>query len=118
MIVFLSPYCGELYHSHDYRGQRTSQGPKELFNCTQSSLRNVIEMCFGVLKAHLHIIKSMLSYALKKQKYISLACCVFHNFIKMEMQDGHLFRQEENVEVEVEELDGNNMIQQQIHPLS
>ena len=45
--------------------------------------------------------------SLKRQKYIRLACCVLHNFIKMEIQDDPLFRQyaKENIEVELKELD-------------
>lgn len=53
--------------------------------------------------------------SLKRQKYIRLACCVLHNFIKMEIQDDPLLRYyaEKNVEVEFEvefeELDVNNI---------
>ncbi|RZC16374.1 hypothetical protein D0Y65_009578 [Glycine soja] len=43
---------GECYHLCDYRGQQTPKGPNELFNYTHSSLCNVIERCFVVLKAH------------------------------------------------------------------
>lgn len=109
MPGFLSPYRGERYHLRDYRGQRAPQGPKELFNYIHSSLRNVIERCFGVLKARFPILKSMLPYALKRQKYIPLACCVLHNFIKMEMQDDPLFTQyaDENVQLEDEAANGN-----------
>lgn len=84
-----------------------------------SSLRNVIERCFGVLKARFPLLKGMLPYALKRQKYIPLACCVIHNFIKMEMQDDPLFIQyaEENIELEVEDLDRNNTTEQHVPPL-
>ena len=86
MSSFPSPYHGERYHLHDYRDKRIPQGPKELYNHMHSSLGNVIERCFGVLKARFPILKSMLSYVLERQKYILLACCVLINFIKMEMQ--------------------------------
>lgn len=76
----------------DYRDQQIPQGLKELFNYMHYSwLDNVIERCFGILKLCFIILKSMLSYALKKQKYIPLTCCVIHNFIKMEIQDDSLF---------------------------
>jgi len=117
MLGFLSLYCGERYHLRDYRGQRAPQGPKELFSGTHSSLRNVIERCFRVLKACFPILKSMLLYVLKRQKYIPLASCVFHNFIKMKMQDDHLFRQYARENVEVEELDENNTTKQHKPPL-
>ncbi|XP_021769643.1 uncharacterized protein LOC110733849 [Chenopodium quinoa] len=44
---FLPPYRGERYHLRDYRGATSPQGPEEIFNYTHSSLRNVIEICFG-----------------------------------------------------------------------
>ncbi|XP_057450806.1 protein ANTAGONIST OF LIKE HETEROCHROMATIN PROTEIN 1-like isoform X1 [Lotus japonicus] len=118
MPGFLSPYRGERYHLRDYRGQRAPQGPKELFNYIHSSLRNVIERCFGVLKARFPILKFMLPYALKRQKYIPLACCVLHNFIKMEMQDDPLFTQyaDENVQLEDEAANGNNNTEEHVPP--
>nr|KYP40216.1 hypothetical protein KK1_038448 [Cajanus cajan] len=66
MFYFLSPYQEECYHLCDYRGQQTPQGPKELFNYMHYSLHNVIERYFEILKACFLILKSMLSYALKK----------------------------------------------------
>nr|XP_048328401.1 uncharacterized protein LOC107422048 [Ziziphus jujuba var. spinosa] len=49
---FLPPFRGERYHLQEYHGRgRQPRRPKELFNYRHSSLRNVIERCFGVLKA-------------------------------------------------------------------
>ncbi|XP_060667620.1 protein ALP1-like [Ziziphus jujuba] len=51
-VGFLPPFQGERYHLQEYHGRgRQPRGPKELFNYRHSSLRNVIERCFGVLKA-------------------------------------------------------------------
>ncbi|KAK3221059.1 hypothetical protein Dsin_015029 [Dipteronia sinensis] len=51
MPGFSTPYRGERYHLRDYEGQeRAPRDPNELFNYRHSSLRNVIERCFGVLK--------------------------------------------------------------------
>ena len=50
-LGFLPPYHTERYHLRDFRGGNRPEGAKELFNYRHSSLRNVIERCFGVLKA-------------------------------------------------------------------
>ena len=82
MLGFLSPYRGERYHLRDYRGpRRRPRGPIELFKYRHSSLRNIIERCFGVLKAHFPILKVMPNYRPRRQRHISIACCVLHNFI-------------------------------------
>ncbi|XLR11259.1 hypothetical protein S83_039197, partial [Arachis hypogaea] len=51
----LTPYRGVQYHLKEY-SVRESQNSKELFNHRHSSLRNVIERCFGVLKKRFLII--------------------------------------------------------------
>ncbi|XP_062085765.1 uncharacterized protein LOC133791874 [Humulus lupulus] len=81
MPGFLSPYRGERYHLGQYIDLNPI-GKKELFNYRHSSLRNVIERCFSVLKARFPILKQMPSYDLRIQKYIVIACCGIHNFIK------------------------------------
>ena len=55
---FLPPYQGERYHLQEYWG-RDSQSIryKKLFNYRHSSLRYIIERCFGVLKARFSNIK-------------------------------------------------------------
>ena len=49
--------------------------------------------------------------AWKDKKYIPLAYCVLHNFIKMKIQDNPLFRQYTKENNEVEELDEKIMTQ-------
>ena len=56
----------------------------ELFNYKHSSLCNIIETCFGVLKARFPILKVMPNYRQRRQRCIPIACCVLHNFIRNE----------------------------------
>jgi hypothetical protein len=47
-----------------------------------SSIQNVIERSFGVLKQKGRILKSMPSFSPRTQKYIIMACFALHNFIR------------------------------------
>ncbi|XP_028092797.1 uncharacterized protein LOC114292987 [Camellia sinensis] len=49
MSGFLAPFRFQRYHLQEFHGRHYS-GPKELFNHRHSSLRNIIERTFGVLK--------------------------------------------------------------------
>lgn len=100
MPGFLSPYRGERYHLRDFRGNgRQPSAREELFNYRHSSLRNVIERCFGVLKARFPILKQMPPYPLRTQKYIPNACCTIHNFIRMHASVDPLFEEFANDQV-------------------
>ncbi|KAK9277652.1 hypothetical protein L1049_007198 [Liquidambar formosana] len=104
MHGFLSPYRGERYHLQEYRGRRHQPtNAKDLFNYRHSSLRNVIERCFEVLKKRFLILKMMPSYSLKKQTRIVIAACAIHNFIRMEAQQDILFDEYDNEELVIEE---------------
>ncbi|KAK6252766.1 hypothetical protein QUC31_014486 [Theobroma cacao] len=84
MLGFLTPILRERYHLNNFSSSGwESRGKEELFNYQHSSLRNVIERCFGVLKTCFNILKKMLPYPMKTQKYLSTACCAVHNFIRM-----------------------------------
>ncbi|XP_059635260.1 uncharacterized protein LOC132277415 [Cornus florida] len=98
MRYFLAPYCGERYHLQEYRGRRI-RGPHELFNYRHSSLKNVIERCFGILKMRWPILKLMPPYKLSIQALIVIACCTLHNFIRDEARLDRLFDEygDENV---------------------
>ncbi|XP_062099925.1 uncharacterized protein LOC133805787 [Humulus lupulus] len=91
MPGFLSPYRGEMYHLGQYTDLNPIGKKKELFNYRHSSLRNVIERYFSVLKARFPIIKKMPSYDLRIQKYIVIACCWIHNFIRTNAEVGVYF---------------------------
>jgi hypothetical protein len=56
--------------------------PKEKFNRKHSSIRNVIERSFGLLKMKWEILYRIKKYPMWKQKMIVVACMVLHNFIR------------------------------------
>ncbi|KAL0550168.1 hypothetical protein IC582_014671 [Cucumis melo] len=66
MPGLLAPFRGQGYHLRDFRerGYRP-RGREEVFNYRHSSLRNVIECCFGMLKARFPILKQMPPYPIK-----------------------------------------------------
>ncbi|KAK2661763.1 hypothetical protein Ddye_000337 [Dipteronia dyeriana] len=103
MLGFLTPYRGERYHLRDYEGpERAPRGPKELFNYRHSSLQNVIELCFGVLKARFTVLKNMPNYKLRRQRLVPIACCVLHNFIRSQGCCERMFREYENEDMLIE----------------
>ncbi|XP_057984439.1 uncharacterized protein LOC110668288 isoform X5 [Hevea brasiliensis] len=60
MEGFIAPYLGVRYHLHEFRGANqlpTNAG--ELFNHRHSSLRNVIQRSFSVLKTRFPILKPL-----------------------------------------------------------
>lgn len=106
---YLVPYKGEQYHLSQYTGRgRRPIGRKELFNYYHSSLRNVIERCFGILKAKFPILKLMPPYSLRRQRQIVIAACTLHNFIKTEMQSDRDFIRFQDEGFIVENNNGEN----------
>lgn len=83
-IGYLAPFKGSTYHLPEFRLRRgrAPQGKYEVFNFLHSSLRNVIERAFGVLKQKWRILKAMPSFSPRTQKHIILACMALHNFIR------------------------------------
>jgi hypothetical protein len=81
---YITPYKGSTYHLPEFHLQRqcAPQGKYEKFNFLHSSIRNVIERSFGVLKQKWHILKLMPSFSPKTQKHIIIACMTLHNFIR------------------------------------
>ncbi|XP_062099726.1 protein ALP1-like [Humulus lupulus] len=107
MPGFLAPYRGERYHLRRFRGRGNHpRGAMELFNYRHSSLRNVIERCFGLLKARFPILKSMPPYLLGKQRRIPIACCTIHNWIKMHSINDRMFEQYSVDATPVEDIEG------------
>jgi hypothetical protein len=75
------------------------RGKKELFNYAHSSLRNVIERSFEVLKNKWRILLHLPSYPMWKQSKIIIACIAIHNFIResaMEDDDFDVCDHDEN----------------------
>ncbi|XP_062074988.1 uncharacterized protein LOC133778995 [Humulus lupulus] len=107
MPGFLAPYRGERYHLRRFRGRGNHpRGAMELFNYRYSSLRNVIERCFGLLKARFPILKSMPPYLLGKQRRIPIACCAIHNWIRMHSINDEMFEQYSVDARTVEDIEG------------
>ena len=82
---FLAPYRGQRYHLNDWRGGQQPTTPKEFFNMKHSSARNVIERCFGMLKARWGILRDNSYYPIDSKVRIIMACCLLHNFLMQEM---------------------------------
>ncbi len=78
----LTPYGGVRYHLKEYYA-RAPQNPEELFNHRHSSLQNVIERTFGVLKKRFPIIGGDTEpyYSFEVMIEIVLACCILHNYL-------------------------------------
>ena len=79
---YLALYKGTKYHLPEYRQGPMPRGKKEQFNYAHSSLRNVIERSFRVLKMKWRILLDLPSYPMPKQSQIILACMALHNFIR------------------------------------
>lgn len=104
MPKFLTPFRGQRYHLRDFREMRHClRGREEVFNYRHSSLRNVIEHCFGVLEARFPILKQMSPYPVNTQKYILTACCTIHNYIRLNDCQDDLFNDFSNESMIVED---------------
>ncbi|XP_047179967.1 uncharacterized protein LOC124846694 [Vigna umbellata] len=95
--TILTPYRGVRYHLKEYT-RRGPQNARELFNHRHSSLRNVIERTFGVLKKRFPIITSGTEphYGLETMTNIILACCILHNFLRGMDHDDSLLDEVDN----------------------
>ena len=105
---FLPLYHIERYHLWDFRCGDHPEGAKELFNYRHSSLRNVIERCFGVLKAQFPGLKMMPRYKPCQQGNVMRAYCTIHNFIWMATRNDRLFTQFNIDDLIVDSEDSNN----------
>lgn len=79
---YLAPYKGTKYHIPEFRQGPRPSWKKEVLNFAHSSLRNVIERSFGVLKMKWRILLDLPSYPMVKQTQIIIACMALHNFIR------------------------------------
>lgn len=81
---FLAPYRGVRYHLNDFNnGPQGPQNFKELYNMRHAKARNAIERAFGILKSRWAILRSPSFYPIKQQNRIIMACCLLHNFIRL-----------------------------------
>lgn len=79
---YLAPYKGTKYHLPEFRNGTMPRGMKETFNFAHSSIRNVVERSFGVLKQKWRMLLKVPSFPLAKQSQIIVACMALHNFIR------------------------------------
>jgi hypothetical protein len=80
----LTPYRGVRYHLKEFGiANQRPQNARELFNLRHSSLRNIVERAFGVLKKRFEILNSMTSYSMDTQIKLVKSCFMIHNFIKV-----------------------------------
>ncbi|XP_052725419.1 protein ALP1-like [Vigna angularis] len=108
----MTPYRGVRYHLKEF-SRRGPQNARELFNHRHSSLRNVIERTFGVLKKRFSIIASGTEphYELETMTDIILACCILHNFIRGVDRDDPLLNEVDN---ELNEREEQNVSSSQV----
>ncbi|KAJ9177071.1 hypothetical protein P3X46_012323 [Hevea brasiliensis] len=101
MEGFIAPYLGVRYHLHEFRGaNQLPRNARELFNHRHSSLRNVIQRSFSVLKDRFPILKVAPQYGFHIQRDIVIAACVLHNYIRCEERNDWLFASIDGVAVE------------------
>ncbi|XP_028101114.1 uncharacterized protein LOC114300441 [Camellia sinensis] len=105
MPGFLAPFRSQCYHLQEFHDRHYS-GPKELFNHRHSSLRNVIEKTFGVLKKRFPILRSMPNYKSTRQGPLVIACCVLHNWICLHADMNPFFMETNNEMAAEVETDG------------
>ena len=79
---YLAPYKGTKYHLPKFRSGPCPSSKKEVFDHLHSSLRNVIERSFGVLKMKWRIFLELPSYPMVKQSKIIHVCMALRNFIR------------------------------------
>jgi hypothetical protein len=104
----LTPYRGVRYHLKEWaRRDLRPQNKEELYNLRHSSLRNVIERIFGVLKKRFPILVVMPSYSFLDQIKLVKSAVLIHNFIRCHALYENLFYTEYDVEAEADRGVGN-----------
>lgn len=112
---FLAPYRGTPRQLA--QGRWGFSSPRQLFNNQYSSLRNVIERCFGELKRRFSILRGPVpNFYMTTQINVVIACCTLHHFIRNKLPEDDIFNDHEQ-EMEVEE-DGEVPPIPEIQPLS
>jgi len=110
----MTPYRGVRYHLKEW--SRSSEGPcnmKELYNLRHSSLRNIIERTFGIIKKRFPILVHMpQGYSIEVQREIVGACFCIHNLIRREQLEGREDEDEFETEDETQaDKDYNNWLE-------
>ena len=107
----MAPYRGTRYHLKEQRqANQRPENAKELFNLRHSSLRNVIEQIFGVLKRQWQILGGHgCEYSIDTQIDLFCALVGLYNFGR-DYDEEETF-EDECVEDDVVESQGNNNIE-------
>lgn len=81
-LMTLVPYRGVRYHLKEQAQQASKpQTKQELFNLRHSSLRNVIERLFGVIKRRFRILQTAPEHPMRTQVGLIYALTALNNFI-------------------------------------
>jgi hypothetical protein len=95
----MSPYRGVRYHLKEQRqADLRPNTAKELFNLRYTSLRNVIERIFGVVKRKFKILGSVAEYSVDTQIHLVLGLITLYNFI----------RSQEDMQEDIEAVEDEN----------
>jgi DDE superfamily endonuclease len=94
---FLTPYRGVHYHLKEWAQvlDGCPSNPKELFNLRHSSLRNIIERVFGVVKRKFKILRVQSEYSLTSQIQLVPALACITNIIHW-YEGEEIFESEDN----------------------
>jgi hypothetical protein len=82
---YLPPYRNQRHHLEDFN-RRGAETVQEKFNFHHSSLRNVVEQAFGLLKSRWHVLRGLPMYERSMQVKIVIACFALHNYL---LDQGH-----------------------------
>jgi hypothetical protein len=77
---YLPPYRNQRHHLEDFN-QTGVESVQEKFNFHHSSLRNVVEQAFGLLKSRWHVLRGLPFYERSMQVKIIIACFALHNYL-------------------------------------
>ena len=103
----LTPFRGVRYHLKEFQAGNAG-GPrnaKELFNLKHSSLRNVVERSFGVVKKRFPILVVMPSFNFHYQCELVSCCALIHNFIRRNQLYLDEFDREDEIALDVNDHD-------------
>ncbi|KAL5570643.1 hypothetical protein UlMin_027218 [Ulmus minor] len=105
MKGYLAPYKGERYYLPVFHSSDQPKGERETFTYVHSSLRSVIERCFGVWKARWQILADMPRYKFDSPVAIVMISMALHNFIRRDVVAGIEFESHEENEDYVQDDD-------------
>ena len=103
----LPPFRGVRYHLKEFQASNAG-GPrnaKELFNLKHTSLRNVVERSFGVIKKRFPILVVTPSFNFQYQCELVSCCVLIHNFIRRNQLYLDEFDRKDEIALDVNDYD-------------